>query len=559
MRQLKLDNQRTLLVKKQQRRRADAQMVIANRDARPKKKKDKGGSCSDDTPLLISQSLSNTSLNDAQVEYAHDNPLEEISLGESGVTTTMTSDEAPPERPKGPRTMDLDIEEEPEPKSDTENQDGEDGKKIKKKGEKERKLKKDKHKHLEMNEEGEKDDNKDKEKKDKKNKKKGKVKGSIPEDTDTTNTDEQEQKNLETPTVNVDSSEDLARTKANKSDESEGEKEESSKKSVRHATKKKLNTSMCQISDDGEGKEDENHQTEKKNKNKKREKSEKSLALLNSNYRERSSPSGSERSVSPISVEDLDKFALRPAPRDTTIQCRITRDRRGVEKGMYPTYYLHMEKDDGKRVFLMAGRKRKKSTTSNYLISTDPTDLSRETNSYIGKLRSNVLGTRFTVYDGGENPEKKPFVKESESVRQELVAICYEKNVLGFKGPRKMTVIIPGMLENDERVAIRPKTDIETLLARHENGNTDNLVTLINKSPTWNEQTQSYVLNFHGRVTQASVKNFQIIHPDNGDYIVMQFGRVAEDVFSMDYSFPMCALQAFAITLSSFDGKLACE
>lgn len=39
----------------------------------------------------------------------------------------------------------------------------------------------------------------------------------------------------------------------------------------------------------------------------------------------------------------------------------------------------------------------------------------------------------------------------------------------------------------------------------------------------------------------------------------MQFGRVAEDVFSMDYSFPMCALQAFAITLSSFDGKLACE
>lgn len=32
-----------------------------------------------------------------------------------------------------------------------------------------------------------------------------------------------------------------------------------------------------------------------------------------------------------------------------------------------------------------------------------------------------------------------------------------ETNVLGFKGPRKMTVIIPGMLENGERVPIRPK------------------------------------------------------------------------------------------------------
>lgn len=39
----------------------------------------------------------------------------------------------------------------------------------------------------------------------------------------------------------------------------------------------------------------------------------------------------------------------------------------------------------------------------------------------------------------------------------------------------------------------------------------------------------------------------------------MQFGRVAEDVFTMDYSYPMCALQAFAIALSSFDSKLACE
>lgn len=28
-------------------------------------------------------------------------------------------------------------------------------------------------------------------------------------------------------------------------------------------------------------------------------------------------------------------------------------------------------------------------------------------------------------------------------------------------------------------------------------------------------ETQSYVLNFHGRVTQASVKNFQIVHEDD--------------------------------------------
>ena len=43
------------------------------------------------------------------------------------------------------------------------------------------------------------------------------------------------------------------------------------------------------------------------------------------------------------------------------------------------------------------------------------------------------------------------------------------------------------------------------------------------------------------------------------EYIVMQFGRVAEDVFTMDFRYPMCAVQAFAVALSSFDSKLACE
>lgn len=48
-------------MKKQQKKRADVQMVVANRDTRQKTRKHKAA-CSDETPLLISQSLSNTSL-----------------------------------------------------------------------------------------------------------------------------------------------------------------------------------------------------------------------------------------------------------------------------------------------------------------------------------------------------------------------------------------------------------------------------------------------------------------------------------------------------------------
>lgn len=43
------------------------------------------------------------------------------------------------------------------------------------------------------------------------------------------------------------------------------------------------------------------------------------------------------------------------------------------------------------------------------------------------------------------------------------------------------------------------------------------------------------------------------------NYIVVQFGRISEDIFTLDYQYPVSAVQAFAIALSSFDSKLACE
>ncbi|XP_073998826.1 tub domain-containing protein ktub isoform X1 [Rhodnius prolixus] len=258
-------------------------------------------------------------------------------------------------------------------------------------------------------------------------------------------------------------------------------------------------------------------------------------------------------------VGNLEKFVLEPASQHFQFKCRITRDRKGMDRGLYPTYFLHLERDCSKKIFLLAGRKRKKSTTSNYLISTDPTDLSRGGEAFVGKLRSNLLGTHFTVYDNGTSPRHLGSKDHLAPPRQELAAIVYDTNVLGFKGPRKMTVILPGMTANNQRISITPTDDTESLLECFRTKCMDNLIQLHNKTPAWNDDTQSYVLNFHGRVTQASVKNFQIVHDSDVDYVVMQFGRVAEDVFTMDYRYPMCALQAFAIALSSFDSKLACE
>ena len=89
---------------------------------------------------------------------------------------------------------------------------------------------------------------------------------------------------------------------------------------------------------------------------------------------------------------------------------------------------------------------------------------------------------------------------------------------------------------------------------------------LRNKAPRWHEQLQCWCLNFHGRASVASVKTFQLVaSPENGvvgpehEKVILQFGKVGKDVFTMDYRYPLSAFQAFAICLSSFNTKIACE
>ncbi|XP_075425747.1 uncharacterized protein LOC142503956 [Ascaphus truei] len=217
-------------------------------------------------------------------------------------------------------------------------------------------------------------------------------------------------------------------------------------------------------------------------------------------------------------VGDLKEFVLRPAPRGVTVRCRISRDKKVMDRGLYPTYYMHLERDENHKLFLLAGRKRKKSKTSNYLISIDPTDMSREAGSFTGKLRSNLMGTKFTVFDRGVSPARAQGQSENAASRQELAAICYETNVLGFKGPRKMAVLIPGKNFNHERIPFQPHNDSESLLSKWQNKCQENIIELHNKAPVWNDDTQSYVFNFHGRVTHASVKNFQIVHDNDLEY-----------------------------------------
>jgi hypothetical protein len=78
-------------------------------------------------------------------------------------------------------------------------------------------------------------------------------------------------------------------------------------------------------------------------------------------------------------------------------------------------------------------------------------------------------------------------------------------------------------------------------------------LTMTNKTPFWNETTQVYQLDFGGRVTQESAKNFQIEY--NSEQ-VMQFGRIENGSYTLDFKSPFSCIQAFSIALASITQRL---
>ncbi|XP_009629482.1 tubby-like F-box protein 8 isoform X1 [Nicotiana tabacum] len=311
----------------------------------------------------------------------------------------------------------------------------------------------------------------------------------------------------------------------------------------------------------------------------------------------------------------------QPGFRDGTIQCFIRRDKANTTYQLFLCLSPALLVENGK--FLLSAKRNRRTTCTEYVISMNADNISRSSRSYIGKLRSNFLGTKFIIYDtqppynsssipppgGSRRFNSKKVSPKVPTGTYKIAQVTYELNVLGTRGPRRMNCVMhsvpasalepggtvpgqPELLPPNHEDSFRSMsfsksidTSTEFSSARFsdiggpseedEEGKARPLV-LRNKPPRWHEQLQCWCLNFRGRVTVASVKNFQLIaatqraagaptpaqpaqSSSDHDKIILQFGKVGKDMFTMDYRYPLSAFQAFAICLSSFDTKLACE
>ncbi|PPD95404.1 hypothetical protein GOBAR_DD07564 [Gossypium barbadense] len=277
----------------------------------------------------------------------------------------------------------------------------------------------------------------------------------------------------------------------------------------------------------------------------------------------------------------------QPGPRESPIQCYIRRDR---ATSTYLLFYGLVPSEGEGDKLLLAARKVRRATCTDFVISLAADDFAR------ASYTSNFLGTKFTVYDSQPPcdsmipltthrrfhskqvplPMSSMFCEPED--QGECIAFCIQFLSLLFRKealPQRcwhyrnplMSNFLLYLVQKESNRLMDTSSTSPAVTPLFSPGSGEPL-TLKNKAPRWHEQLQCWCLNFKGRVTVASVKNFQLVaavepehnvSPEDQEKVILQFGKIGKDIFTMDYQYPLSAFQAFAICLSSFDTKPACE
>lgn len=233
-----------------------------------------------------------------------------------------------------------------------------------------------------------------------------------------------------------------------------------------------------------------------------------------------------------ISAEDNMKFMKRKFVNNERLQCNILI----LSKNEFVVYTNHTEK------FLLRALKIQNKLRKNYLIYAD-CNCSEEL--LLGKLNANFLKDQIILYDLGKRPDKGN--NDISNLRQYLLEVDFIKN--SFSNIFCQANIY---IAKEGKSFINSDYEKKDKLSVLFNKSPNEMIQCTTKFPIFSLSKNSYGLNFSYRVKENSSKNFQIIFKEEKEkeIIVLECGKINTNIYSMDFSFPLSPLEAFAICLS---------
>lgn len=242
------------------------------------------------------------------------------------------------------------------------------------------------------------------------------------------------------------------------------------------------------------------------------------------------------------------------------VQCLLVRD---VTSGPRERYRLSFQvpSSDGGIVVVPAMVAQKENSVGGHYNLFDlsraglEAALTKKAGHFIGKLRQDLKGGPKRL---GILFPPKAQASPSSTVSYTLFNGSEKNNKLGVfiydapglvtqwrdgQPPRKLRAVLADKCNSSGDAAILPNDWAEQL------DSAPSILELKTKEPFFD--AGQYRLNFRGRVTVPSVKNFQL--GDDDGNVLLQFGRVSDHKFHLDFRRPFCPATAFAAALTQFD------
>jgi hypothetical protein len=155
-------------------------------------------------------------------------------------------------------------------------------------------------------------------------------------------------------------------------------------------------------------------------------------------------------------------FLLSPGPVKGGAQCRVVRTRGGV---LGSSVQFTMVLEEGRCPLMTATRHRRANGATGFNIMVS-SPLGTGAQTCVAKLRANFLGTEYVVGGTGGDGEGAGAAAAPPPPR-ELGSMLYSPNVLGAKGPRKMTVVLPKLAPSGQAAwDLQPAANVGQLIPR---------------------------------------------------------------------------------------------
>ena len=199
----------------------------------------------------------------------------------------------------------------------------------------------------------------------------------------------------------------------------------------------------------------------------------------------------------------------------------------------------------------MSAKKHWRPWGTTYTVSTDPADFSQNGGSLLGK----IAGKRMAVFRSSSGMEDEFKIEAAERRPDGDTAFARVAGVVYSLNPHREAAKRRVM-----EVMLQPTAPL--------GAECDSDLVFRSKAPRWSAVRKTWWLNFGGRVTIPSVRNFQLIgvstlpsaepagfmDPDFEDpSVLLQSGKVGKGLYTLDYKAPFSAFTALAIVLSNME------